>query len=82
MARNNFLLENVTVTGLADKGLSVGKDPEGKVVFIEGAVPGDVLDVRVIRKRKGYYQGLPERFLTLSNARQNPQCRHYPAFRG
>ncbi|MBK8502356.1 MAG: 23S rRNA (uracil(1939)-C(5))-methyltransferase RlmD [Saprospiraceae bacterium] len=77
MARNNFLLENVTVTGLADKGLSVGKDPEGKVVFIEGAVPGDVLDVRVLRKRKGYYQGLPQRFLILSDARQNPACRHF-----
>ena len=77
MARNNFLLENVTVTGLADKGLSIGKNPEGKVVFIEGAVPGDVLDVKVLRKRKGYYQGIPQRFLTLSNARQNPLCRHF-----
>ncbi len=63
--------------GLADKGLSVGRNPEGKVVFIEGAVPGDVVDVSVIKKRKGYYQGAPERFLKYSDARQDPSCKHF-----
>lgn len=77
MAKSNFILEQVEVVGLADKGLSIGKDPEGKVIFLEGVVPGDVVDAKVLRKRKGYYQGFPERFIKYSAARCDAPCPHF-----
>jgi 23S rRNA (uracil1939-C5)-methyltransferase len=75
--KNKIILENVKVVGLADKGQAIGKDPEGKVVFLEGVVPGDILDVTVIRKKKGYFQGIPHRFIEPSSARQQPSCVHF-----
>ena len=77
MARNNFSIEHVEVLGLADKGLSIGKDPRGVVVFLEGVVPGDIVDVKVLRKKKGFYQGIPERFIKHSTSRQTPPCHHF-----
>ena len=63
MARNKIVLSGVTVIGLADRGRAIGKDESGQVVFMDGTVPGDVLDVLVLRKKKGYYQGIPHRFI-------------------
>ncbi|MCB0686075.1 MAG: 23S rRNA (uracil(1939)-C(5))-methyltransferase RlmD [Saprospiraceae bacterium] len=77
MTRNKILLEQVEVLGLADRGLSIGKDPEGKVIFLEGVVPGDVIDAKILRKRKGYYQGIPERFIKHSDFRCDPPCPHF-----
>jgi len=42
--RKKILLQNVPVTGYAAEGKALAK-VEGKVIFIEGAVPGDVVDV-------------------------------------
>ena len=51
------LIENVQLTGIADKGRVVGRDAEGQVVFVEGGVPGDVADIWVTSKRKGFQEG-------------------------
>lgn len=76
MTRNK-IIEEVEVLGMADRGLSIGKDSEGKVIFLEGVVPGDIVDARILRKRKGYFQGLPERFLKFSESRQKAACQHF-----
>ncbi|MCB0664635.1 MAG: 23S rRNA (uracil(1939)-C(5))-methyltransferase RlmD [Saprospiraceae bacterium] len=77
MARNKGYLQQVEVLGLADRGLSIGKDPDGKVIFLEGVLPGDIVDAKVLKKRKGYYQGLPERFIKLSQSRCEAPCQHF-----
>ena len=43
--RKRRIVEDVTLTGIADKGQAVGRDAEGMVYFVKGAVPGDVVDV-------------------------------------
>ena len=73
----NRILKDVTISGLADKGMSVGRSPEGEVIFIEGAVPGDVMDVKRIRKRKGVWRGIPERITHFSEHRVDPPCIHF-----
>ncbi len=73
----NKVIENVEVIGLADKGQAIGKDPDGAVVFLTGAVPGDIVDARILKKRKGCLQGVPERFLQYSKSRQEPECLHF-----
>ena len=38
------------------KGMGVAKNEEGAVFFIKNVVPGDVVDVRVYKKRRGYFE--------------------------
>ena len=77
MARKKKVLPRVEITGIADKGKSVGRDGEGQVVFVEGVAPGDVVDVLVLRKKKGFMQGVPRQFHHYSEDRVAPFCEHY-----
>lgn len=72
-----FIVPNVTLSGLADKGMSVGRDEQGRVVFVEGAVPGDVLDVLVIKKKKGVMFGVAQTMRQESPDRVQPFCDHF-----
>ncbi|WP_020536405.1 23S rRNA (uracil(1939)-C(5))-methyltransferase RlmD [Lewinella cohaerens] len=71
------VLYNVTFTSMADKGRCVGRDPEGKVVFAEGAAPGDIADVQIFKKRKGVLWGRPNHFHKKSDDRVEPFCAHF-----
>ncbi len=68
---------NVTITGMADKGFCVGRDPEGQVVFVEKTAPGDVVDVRVFKKKRKVLFGAPLKFHTYSPERVEPFCEHF-----
>ena len=41
---------------LANNGKGVGKAPDGKTVFVSGAVPGDLLRVAVTAERSRFYE--------------------------
>ncbi len=73
----NKLFEAVEVTGAGAKGKSIAKGPDGKVIFIDNAVPGDVADVQTTKKRRAYYQGTAVNFHELSDKRVEPVCRHF-----
>jgi 23S rRNA (uracil1939-C5)-methyltransferase len=75
--RKPQLFKNVTFTGIADKGRSVGRDEEGRVVFVDEVAPGDVADVLVIRKKKGVWMGVAQEFHQYSEDRVEPFCEHY-----
>ena len=75
--RKRRIVEDVTLTGIADKGQAVGRDAEGMVYFVKGAVPGDVVDVWVKKKRNSYRQGVVENFKSLSPLRVKPFCEHF-----
>jgi len=75
--RRKKLVPKVTISGIADKGKSVGRDAEGQVIFVEGAVPGDVVDVLVYRKKKGFMIGAAQTFHRYSPDRVTPFCRHF-----
>jgi len=72
----NKVLENLEVTGYAAGGKSIAK-LEGKVVFIEGAVPGDVVDVRLSKNKKDWAEGKAIRFERFSQDRVVPFCKHF-----
>ncbi|MCK5907188.1 MAG: TRAM domain-containing protein, partial [Flavobacteriales bacterium] len=62
MARNrnkNLILENLVLTDAGAKGKAVGHAEDGRVVFVTGAIPGDVIDARVTKKRKAMYEATP-----------------------
>lgn len=71
------IVEDVTLSGIADKGLAVGRDPEGVVYFVQGAVPGDRVDVLVKKKRKSFYQGTVHKMKETSPERVEPFCNHF-----
>ncbi len=70
------VIENVEITGIADKGRAVGRHNE-KVVFVEGAVPGDVVDVQVTKRKKGFDIGIVTEFHQKSPDRIEPFCEHF-----
>jgi 23S rRNA (uracil1939-C5)-methyltransferase len=76
LKRKKFLLEKVAVTGYAAEGKSLAK-VDGKVIFIEGAVPGDVVDVFVSTNKKDWGEGKATKFHELSAQRTIPFCRHF-----
>ncbi|WP_293304677.1 23S rRNA (uracil(1939)-C(5))-methyltransferase RlmD [Allomuricauda sp.] len=69
--------EQVEVVDAGAKGKTVGKAPDGRVIFLSNAVPGDVVDVMTTKKRKAYFEGVATHFHTLSNKRTTPQCQHF-----
>lgn len=75
--KKNIIIPQVALTGIADKGKSVGRDDQGRVIFVENAAPGDVADVLVLKKRSGYLQGIPQQFHKLSEDRVEPICEHF-----
>lgn len=70
-------IPNVHISAIADKGRTVGRDPEGQVYFVEGAVPGDTVNLLVKRKKKGIYFGQVTELLEPSPFRETPFCQHY-----
>lgn len=60
----------------AAEGKSLAK-VDGKVIFIEGVVPGDVVDVQLGRNKKDWAEGRPLRFHSLSPDRVEPFCSHF-----
>lgn len=69
--------ENVTVVDAGAKGKSVGKAPDGRVIFLSNAVPGDIVDVMTTKKRSAYFEGIATHFHVLSNKRTQPECQHF-----
>jgi 23S rRNA (uracil1939-C5)-methyltransferase len=72
----NNLVSNVTVIDLADKGKTVGKIDE-KAVFIEGAVPGDVVDLEIYKRSKSFDEARVVKITTHSPWRTTPVCEHF-----
>ena len=75
--RKKILLENITVSDAAAKGKAITRLDNGLVVFIEGAVPGDVCDVLVYKKRKSFLEGRAVKFHSYSDLRREAVCEHF-----
>ncbi len=73
----SFIAPAVPIHGVADRGKGVGRTPEGLVLFVEGAVPGDVADVFVQKKKGGFGEGRIEKLLQPSPQRTEPFCQHF-----
>jgi len=76
-SRTREIFENVAITDAGAKGKTIGKAPDGRVIFISNAVPGDVVDVQTTKKRKAYFEGVATKFHTLSDKRTEPVCEHF-----
>ena len=59
------------------KGKAIAKAPDGRVIFINNAVPGDVVDVQTQKQRKAYYEGTAIKINEYSPKRTEPECQHF-----
>lgn len=73
--RHDFFSLEVIDAGA--KGKSIAKAPDGRVIFLDNAIPGDVVDVQTFKKRKGYYEGKATQFHKFSEYRAEPSCEHF-----
>ncbi|MCH4552750.1 23S rRNA (uracil(1939)-C(5))-methyltransferase RlmD [Aestuariibaculum lutulentum] len=71
------IFTNVEVVDAGAKGKTIAKAPDGKVIFLPNAVPGDVVDVQTFKARKAYYEGKATVFHKLSDKRTKPACEHF-----
>ena len=79
MARNKkerIILNNIEIETVAAEGNAIAR-VDGKVLFVPQCVPGDIVDVQVNRKRKGYMEGTVVKLVQPSPIRLEPFCEHY-----
>jgi 23S rRNA (uracil1939-C5)-methyltransferase len=74
--KKNIVLEKLLVTGYAAEGKSLAKH-DGKVIFIEQAIPGDLVTVRLTRNKKDWAEGHVLSFDEYSAERIKPFCPHF-----
>ena len=70
------VLEGVEITGVAAEGKSLAR-VEDMVVFIPYGAPGDIVDVKLDKKKKSYAEGHIERMIQPSTMRCEPFCEHF-----
>ena len=71
------IFEDIEVIDAGAKGKTVGKAPDGRVIFMTNTVPGDIVDVQTTKKRKSYFEGNAIHFKSLSEKRVEPVCEHF-----
>lgn len=88
MPRNrklDIVLKDIVIESIAAEGKSIAHarlpedDPDspGRVLFVEFAVPGDVVDVRITRKKKSFLEGRIVELKKASDDRLEPFCTHF-----
>lgn len=70
------ILQNIEIESIAAEGNALAH-VEGKVLFVPWCIPGDIVDVRVTKKKSAYMEGVMQRIVTPSPLRLEPFCKHY-----
>lgn len=75
--RNDLpLLEKIEITDAGSEGKAIAR-VDNRVVFVPFVVPGDVVDIQVVRKKKKHFEGRARKFHSLSDKRVEPVCEHF-----
>ncbi len=70
------LYEDVEITDIGAEGKAIGR-VDDVVVFVPHAIPGDVVDVQVTKKRKRYREGMVVQYKQYSDDRVDAFCEHF-----
>ena len=70
------ILEQIEITDFAAEGKSLARVND-MVVFVPWAVPGDVVDLQVRRKKHSFMEAEVIRYHKYSNVRTQPFCQHF-----
>lgn len=70
------IIPNLNIIDIAEEGKGVGKADE-LVVFVDKAVPGDIVDVKIVKKKKNFAEAVIEQLIKPSDLRTDPFCQHF-----
>ena len=70
------ILEQIKITGVAAEGKALARVND-LVVFVPYVVPGDVVDLKIRRKKHSYAEAEAVKFHEYSAERAVPFCKHY-----
>ena len=70
------IIEKVTITDVAAEGKAIARI-EDLVVFVPFVVPGDVVDLKLLKKKHSYGEAVAVRFHEYSSVRATPFCEHF-----
>ena len=70
------ILEDILITDIGAEGKAIAR-VDGMVVFVPFVVPGDVADIKIIKKKKNYAEGRAIAIKQYSSKRADPQCPHF-----
>jgi 23S rRNA (uracil1939-C5)-methyltransferase len=78
MGRKKILpiLENIEITDIAAEGNSIAR-VDNKVLFVPQCIPGDIVDVKLTKKRTSYMEGYVVAIKKKSPLRIEPFCKHF-----
>jgi 23S rRNA (uracil1939-C5)-methyltransferase len=71
-----IILENITITDYAAQGKAIARH-EGKVIFTEGTMPGDVVDIMLTKNKKDWAEAKVLKIVKPSSDRIEPFCQHF-----
>lgn len=70
------VFENTEIMDAGSEGKAVARI-DNKVIFVPFAVPGDVVDIQVTKKKKSYFEGKVKEIKKASPLRIKPKCEHF-----
>jgi 23S rRNA (uracil1939-C5)-methyltransferase len=74
--RKKPIFEQILIEGIAAEGKAIAR-VDNKVIFVPGVAPGDIVDIRVTRKKKSFYEGVAIHFHEYSKDRTEPFCEYF-----
>ena len=66
----------VTITKLNHSGEGIGYI-DGKIVFIPKTIPGDIVEIKIIKEHKNYIEAIPTKYIEYSKDRVEIKCPYY-----
>lgn len=69
-----MIIEDITIEKLAHGGDGLGHLPDGRVIFVERGIPGDVVDVEITKEKKSWAKGRIASIRQPAEARQTVGC--------
>ncbi|WPP53649.1 23S rRNA (uracil(1939)-C(5))-methyltransferase RlmD [Catalinimonas niigatensis] len=74
--RKNIVLKEIRIDRMAAEGKCIAHH-EDMVIFVKDVAPGDVVDLKVTKKKKSFMEAKPIHFHQLSSIRTEPFCSHF-----
>ncbi|MFA7254214.1 MAG: 23S rRNA (uracil(1939)-C(5))-methyltransferase RlmD [Patescibacteria group bacterium] len=68
---------HIKIEKLIYEGWGLGRTPEGKPIFVKKSVPGDLIDVEIVKDKKSYFEGRIMKIIKPSSRRINSLCPHF-----
>lgn len=69
-------IPNVQITDIAEEGKGVARH-EDLVIFVDKGVPGDIVDIELLRKKKNFAEARVTTIISPSEHRTEPFCPHF-----